>query len=407
VVAVASGQISFERGDNLMKKVLLVAIALILVIGIIPLTACGGGEEEYKIGAVLAITGFNSALGEPEKQTLEMLEEEINDAGGIDGKNVKIIIYDTETDNDIARTATKRLIEQDNVLAVIGASSSGVTMAMLDTITEAEVPLVSLAAADEIVKPVDERYWIFKTPQPNSMVADRIYEYLDSEGITEVAIISASDGYGVLGHDALVNRADYWDMNIVADETFDPDDTDMTTQLTKIKGFEPEAVICWGTNKGSSVVAKNMKSLDMDMPLLMSHGIANKDFIDAAGTAADGVIFPVGKLPVADLISDSDPQKEVLLDYTADFEALWGEGNVDTFGGHAWDAFILITNAIQSLVDEGKEVDRAGIRDKLESAELIGISGVFNMSTTDHLGLTSDCLVLVEIEDGEWTLLEE
>ncbi len=390
-----------------MKKVLLVAIALILVIGIIPLTACGGGEEEYKIGAVLAITGFNSALGEPEKQTLEMLEKEINDAGGIDGKNVKIIIYDTETDSTTALTATKRLIEQDKVLAVIGASSSGVTMAILDTITEAEVPLVSLAAADEIVTPVEERYWIFKTPQPNSMVADRIYEYLDSEGISEVAIISASDGFGVLGRSALVARADYWDMNIVAGETFDPDDTDMTTQLTKIKGLEPEAVICWGTNKGSSVVAKNMKSLNMNMPLLMSHGIANRDFIDAAGTAADGIIFPVGKLPVADLIPDSDPQKDVLLDYTADFEARWGEGNVDTFGGHAWDAFMLITNAIQSLVDEGKEVDRAGIRDMLESAELVGISGIFNMSPTDHLGLTSDCLVLVEIEDGKWTLLEE
>ncbi len=390
-----------------MKKVVFIALALILVIGIMPFTACGGAEEEYKIGAVLGITGFNSALGEPEKQTLEMLEEAINDAGGINGKNVKIIIYDTETDSTTCFTATKRLIEQDNVLAIIGASSSGVTMAILDTVTDAEVPLVSLAASDQIIKPVEERYWIFKTPQTNSMVVARVYDYLSDQGISEVALITASDGFGALGLEELKDVASTWGMTIVADESFDPDDTDMTTQLAVIKGKNPEAVICWGTNKGSAVIADNMKDLAMEMPLVMSHGIANRDFIDLAGEAANGVIFPAGKLLVTEQLPDDDPQKDVLLAYKADFEYLYGEGNVDTFGGHAWDAFTLITDAIQSLVDEGKEVDRAGIRDKLESAELVGISGIFNMSSTDHLGLTPDCLVLVEIVDGEWTLAEE
>lgn len=394
-----------------MRKVVALALVLVMLVGVIPLCACGDGGtgevQEYKIGAVVALTGFNSALGEPEKQTLEMLEDEINASGGINGKNVRVIIYDTETDSTTAITATKRLIEQDKVLAVMGASSSGVTMAMLDTIAEAEVPLVSLAAADEIVNPVEDRYWVFKTPQPNSMVAGRIYDYLESLGISEVGVISATDGYGVLGHDALVAAADECSVTIVADETFAPDDTDMTTQLTKIAGETPEAIICWGTNKGSSVVAKNMQALEMDMPLLMSHGVANKDFIDAAGDAANGIVFPVGKLPVAALLSDSDTQKDVLLQYTEDFEALYGEGNVDTFGGHAWDAFMLITDAIRELSDEGSEVTSAGVRDKVETAHLVGISGVFNMSATDHLGLASDCLVLVQIVDGEWTLLEE
>jgi branched-chain amino acid transport system substrate-binding protein len=389
-----------------MKKVVFVALALILIAGIMPLTACGGGgtTEEYKIGAVLALTGHGSSLGEPEKQTLEMLEDEINSRGGID---VKIIIYDTESDSTTGITATKRLIDQDNVLAVMGATTSGVTMAMLDTITESEVPLVSLAASDDIIQPVEERYWIFKTPQTNSQVVDRLYQYLESEGISEIAIISATDAFGVQGLGALQNSADDWGMTLVAEETFAPDDTDMTTQLTKIKGLTPEAVVCWGTNKGSSVVAKNMQTLGMEMPLLMSHGIANMDFIDAAGDAANGIVFPVGKLPVAELLPDSDPQKDVLLEYKADFEALYGEGNVDTFGGHAWDAFMLITNAIQDLVDEGQEVTQASIRDELESAHLVGISGVFNMSATDHLGLTGDALTLVEIVDGEWTVAGE
>lgn len=392
-----------------MKKVVFIALALILVIGITPLMACGGEEgetAEYKIGAVLALSGHGSSLGEPEKQTLEMLEDELNAAGGIDGKDVKIIIYDTETDSTTAITATKRLIAQDNVLAVIGATTSGVSMALLDTITDAEVPLVSLAASDEIIRPVEQRYWIFKTPQTNSQVVGRLYQYLESQDIDEIAIISATDGFGVLGHGALVGETEDWDITIVADETFDPDDTDMTTQLTVIKGYNPEAVICWGTDKGSSVVAKNMQTLQMDMPLLMSHGIASMDFIDAAGDAANGVIFPVGKLPVAELLPDNDPQKDVLLAYKADFEELYGEGSADTFGGHAWDAFMLITNAIQDLVDEGADVTSAGIRGELETAQLTGISGVFHMSATDHLGLGPDALTLVEIVDGEWTSAE-
>ncbi len=386
-----------------MRRVVFIALALILIAGIMPLTACGGGEttEEYKIGAVLSLSGHGSSLGEPEKQTLEMLEDEINSRGGID---VKIIIYDTESDSTTGITATKRLIEQDNVLAVIGGTTSGVTLAMLDTIAEAEVPLVSLAAADDIIQPVEDRYWVFKTPQTNTQVVERLYQHLQSEGISEIAIISATDAFGAQGLAALQGNAAAWGMTLVADETFDPDDTDMTTQLTKIKGLTPEAVVCWGTNKGSSVVAKNMKTLGMEMPLLMSHGIANMDFIDAAGDAAEGVIFPVGKLPVAELLPDSDPQKDVLLEYKSDFEALYGEGSADTFGGHAWDAFMLITNAIQDLVDAGQEVTHATIRDELESAHLVGISGVFNMSATDHLGLTGDALTLVEIVDGEWTV---
>lgn len=386
-----------------MKKVVFVALALILIAGIMPLTACGAGEttKEYKIGAVLSLSGHGSSLGEPEKQTLQMLEDEVNSRVGID---VKIIIYDTESDSTTGITATKRLIEQDNVLAVIGGTTSGVTLAMLDTIAEAEVPLVSLAAADDIIQPVEDRYWVFKTPQTNTQVVERLYQHLQSEGISEIAIISATDAFGAQGLGALQNSADAWGMTLVADETFDPDDTDMTTQLTKIKGLTPEAVVCWGTNKGSSVVAKNMQTLGMQMPLLMSHGIANMDFIDAAGDAANGVIFPVGKLPVAELLPDSDPQKDVLLEYKSAFEALYGEGSADTFGGHAWDAFMLITNAIQDLVDAGQEVTRASIRDELESAHLVGISGVFNMSATDHLGLTGDALTLVEIVDGEWTV---
>jgi len=392
-----------------MKKLVSLAMVLVLLFCAMPLMACcdGGGTAEYRIGALVAVSGHASNLGEPEKQTLQMLEAEINAAGGINGTPVRIIIYDTETDQTTCLTALKRLIEQDNVLAVIGPSTSGESLAIKDNANEDETPLVSMAADDAIVTPVGESYWIFKTPQATSMVVSRVLEYIDAQGLTEIAIISASDGFGALGREELIDQAPDFGITIVADESFDADDTSMSTQLTVINGESPEAVVCWSTDKAGAVVAKNMDSLHMEMPLLMSHGIANRDFITAAGDSANGVIFPVGKLPVADLLPDTDPQKTALLEYTADFEALYGEGTVDTFGGHAWDSFMLVTDAIQSLVDQGLTVDRAGIRDEIETAQLVGISGVFNMSATDHLGLSPDCLVLVEIVDGEWTLLED
>lgn len=383
------------------RKLVFLALAIVLVIAVASLPACGGKKEEYKIGAVFAVTGFNSPLGTPEKQTAEMLEQQINAAGGINGHPVKIIVYDTESDETKCLTLVKKLIEQDKVSAIIGPSSTGESLAIVDTITQAKIPLISCAASITIVEPVKDRYWVFKTPQSDALAAKEVYRYLKTQGISKVALITDSAGFGATGRQQLLAIAPQYGMTIAADEKFGTQDLDMTSQLTKIRGTDAQAVICWGTNPGPAVVAKNMRDLRLNIPLLDSHGIANMTFIKLAGDAANGVIFPAGKLLVAGQLAASDPQKEVLVKYKADFESRYGAGTANTFGGHAYDAIQLVVKAMKKV-----GADKAKIRDEIEKTTgFAGTGGVFNMSASDHNGLSEGAFVLIKIVNGEWTWL--
>ena len=374
----------------------LLLVALLLGVALLP--GCAEEVKSYKVGAVLAVTGFNAPLGLPEKQTLEMVQAQINAAGGIKGKPLEIVIYDTESDATKCLTLTKKLLEQDKVLAVIGSTASGETMAIIPTMTQATTPLISLAAADEIVVPVSERYWIFKTPQPNSMVAGRLYDYVKTQGISKVALLTASGGFGVLGKNALQAAAPGKGITIVAAETFGDTDTDMTPQLTKLRGTEAQAIIVWGTNPGPALISKQARGLGITIPIYDSHGIADPTFIQLAGDAANGVVFPAGKLTVPlDQLSDTDPQKAVLAKFTADFQAKYGKAP-NTYAGHAWDAITMITKAL-----EKSGADKTKLRDEIEkTANFAGTGGVFTMSAQDHVGLKPDCLALIQIVDGKW-----
>lgn len=379
-------------------------LAVILMVGILlsgpALAAPPWQEEPIKIGAIVAITGPASPLGVPERDTLMMLEEKINAEGGVNGRPLKIIIYDTESDETKAVMAIKKLIEEDKVLAVIGPSQTGTTLAVVDTVEKAEIPLISLAAGIQIVEPVKK--WVFKTPQTDVFAVSKILDYLEAQGLRKIAVINVSNAFGESGKNQVLLQAKERGMEVVAEESFGPEDTDMTAQLTRIKASDAEVVICWGTNPGPAMVAKNMKQLGMKIPLLQSHGVANKKFIELAGEAAEGVIFPVGKLLVAKALPDDDPQKPVLLEYSSMFEEKYGR-TADTFGGHAWDALHLLVNAIKKV-----GTDKAAIRDALENTTgFVGTGGIFNFSPEDHNGLTKDAFVMVKIVNGEWTLLEE
>jgi branched-chain amino acid transport system substrate-binding protein len=276
-----------------------VAIALITALVAVGGMSCTSEEEEaetYKVGAAFDLTGPTSHLGEPEEQTVKMIVAEINAGGGINGHPLEVIIYNTEGDAEKCATMVNRLIEQDEVLAIIGPTRSGSSLAIIDTVTAAEIPNVSCAASIQIVEPVNERYWVFKTPQTDKQAVTEIYIYLEAQGITEIAIISDTSGFGVGGRNILLADAVDYGITILDDQTFDNDDTSMQSQLTHIKGTAPEAVICWSTDKESAIVAVDMQTLQMDTPLFCSHGIANMGFITGAGDAANGVIFPAGKL---------------------------------------------------------------------------------------------------------------
>jgi len=363
-------------------------------------------KEAYKIGAVLSITGPASHLGVPEENTAKMMEDQINAAGGINGHPIEVVIYDTETNAEKCATLVDRLIDQDNVLAIVGPTTSGNSLAIIDRINQAEVPLISCAANAGIVNPVTP--WVFKTPQTDKEAVAEIYAYLQQKGIANIAIITDTSGFGAGGKDFLQDDAVGYGLTVVEAQEFTSGDTSMQSQLTVIKGTDAEAVVCWATDKESAMVALDMETLNMEIPLYCSHGIANPAFIEQAGSAANGVIFPAGKLLFVDKVLDDDPQKQVLVDYIADYEAIHGEGTMSTFGGHLYDALSMVVIALEGI-DEGLDTAaaRAQVRDGIEQVtEFAGTGGLFTMSPENHLGMAPGSLGMVEIVDGEWTLAQ-
>jgi branched-chain amino acid transport system substrate-binding protein len=385
-----------KKQNFLILAVMLLAVFLIS-------NSCGKKEEPkapYKIGGIFAITGPASFLGEPERNSMELLAEQINAEGGINGHPIELVIYDTEGDATKAVLSTNKLIEKDNVLAIVGPSRSGTTLAVIPIVEKARVPLISCAASVKITTPV--KPWVFKTPQTDVMAVAKIYDYIKSQGIKKIAILTVSNAFGDSGRQQLLEQSAKYGYEIVADERFGPKDTDMTPQLTKIRALQPQAIICWGTNPGPAVIAKNMQQLGIKIPLYQSHGVASKKFIELAGDAANGIILPTGKILVAGDLPDSDPQKQILQKYITDYEAKYNAA-VSGFGGYAWDGLQILAQALEKAGD-----DRAKIRDEIEKIDgYVGISGIFRFSPQDHNGLNKDeAFVMVKIVDGNWQIIQ-
>jgi len=379
------------------------AMVTAVVLGML-LVAGGCAQKDsarapYKIGGLFSITGPNSFLGEPERNSMQLLAEQINAKGGINGRPLELVIYDDEGDEGKAVLNANKLIEKDQVLAIVGPSLTGTTMAVIPIVEKAQVPLVSCAAGVKITTPVKK--WVFKTPQTDVMAVVKIYEFIKRQGIRKIALLTVSNAFGDSGREQLVEQASGAGFQIVADEKFGASDADMTPQLTKIRGLSPDAIVCWGTNPGPAVVAKNMQQLGLKIPLYQSHGIASKKFIELAGTAADGIILPTGKILVAKGLPDSDPQKPVLLKYITDYEAKY-KSAISGFGGYAWEGLEMVALALQKA-----GADRAKIRDEIEKINgYVGISGIFRLSPQDHNGLSKDeAFVMVRIVNGDWQIL--
>ena len=380
------------------RTLLTSAAALLLFLLSFSTLGCGAqASDSYKVGALFAVTGFNSPLGTPEKESVKMLEEQINAKGGIKGHKLEVIVYDTESDETKALTLAKKLIEQDKVLAIIGPSSTGESLALVDTVQKAQIPLVSAAASATIVDP--KNTWVFKTPQSDELVVSALCDYLKAKGLTKVALLTSSGGFGTTGKAALDKATPRAGIQVVAAESFGDTDTDMSVQLTKIKGTDAQALVVWGTNPGPALISKAAKQMGIAIPIFDSHGIANQKFIELAGEAANGVVFPAGKLLVAESLPDSDPQKSLLLSFGKEFQAKYNKA-ADTFGGHGYDSLNLVVRALEKVGP-----DKAKIRDELENTkDFVGVGGVFNMSPQDHNGLDERALAMIRIANGKWTL---
>jgi branched-chain amino acid transport system substrate-binding protein len=369
-------------------------------LGLLAMSAtCALAADPIRIGAIFSVTGPASFLGEPEKNTAKMLEEELNKSGGILGRKVEVIVYDDETDATKAVTAFDRLVKKDQVVAVIGPSITGSTLAIVPKAEESSIPLVSCAAAKKIVVPVKK--WVFKTPQSDELAVRQIYKHAKGAGISKIALITASDGFGAAGKEELNLLAKDYGLSIVADEVFGPKDTDMTAQLTKIKGTDAQAIVCWGTNPGPAVIARNRVQLGIRLPLYMSHGVASKKFIELAGADnAEGIMLPAGRLIVEPQVAENHPQKKVLATYIKDYQAATKQ-EISSFGGYAYDAILLVAEAIRTT----GSTEPAAIRDGLEKIQkLQGTTGEFNMSASDHNGLTEEAFVMVKIVGGNWEM---
>ncbi|MBW2565570.1 MAG: ABC transporter substrate-binding protein [Deltaproteobacteria bacterium] len=385
--------------------VCLIAAVLLVTLTLIPVVKVHAAEP-YKVGAVFSVTGPLSFLGDPEKKTAMMLAEQINAAGGINGHPLELVVYDDEGKADKCQLLVRKLITQDKVCAIIGPSLSGNSMAVVAEAKKHEIPLVSCAASHKIVtkdgETGEQRKWVFKTPQSDSMAVEAIYTHMKKHGISKIAIMAASDGFGQSGRGELLRLAPKYGLTIVADEKYDRKDTDMTTQLTKIKGLAPQAIVNWSVGTAQVVMVKNRKDLGMtNITLYQSHGFGSLKNIEQSGDAAEGVYCPLGAVNVAEILPNDHLQKRVTMGYLRAYSAKYNEP-LSSFGGHAWDALTMMEKALAAV-----GCDKAKIRDYLENLTgFVGQHGVFNFSPKDHNGLTREAFQMVVVKNANWALAD-
>ena len=360
-----------------------------------------GEVSEYKIGAIYSKTGPNSPLGEPEWNATKLIEDKINSEGGINGVPLKIILADDESSQEKATQEANRLVNDEKVLVLLGSSGSGESLAIKGIAMQQQVPMISAAASTHIVEPVEDAKWVFKTPQSDRHAVERVYMYLKEQGISKIGTIIDSNAFGSSGLEQMEALADEYDIDIVAKESYNTQDPDMSAQLTKINSAKAEAIVVWGTNPGPAVVAKNTRDLGIDLPIIGSHGIANQNFITLAEDAAEGVVIPTGKLLFPDQIAEDDIQFDVISTFYKDYTDKYSSEPTN-FGSYGYDNLMLVIEALKNGA-----TDRESIREYLENdiTNWIGTTGIYNFTAKDHNGLTADSLVMAVVKDGKWTLL--
>jgi branched-chain amino acid transport system substrate-binding protein len=389
-----------------------VTLAAIMLAAVFWATGCAAPADDalggdvtppkapVKIGAVLSLTGSYAGLGAPEKNTLLMEVAAINAAGGVNGRQIELFIEDDATDPAKAQAAAVKLIEQEKVVALIGATGTGQTMGMRGDVDRAGVPQVSIAGGTVITAQFDKL--VFQTPWSNSLVVPFTLERLKKDGITKIGVIADSGGFGKDGVDVIKKFAPDYAITVVSEQLFNAGDTDMTSQLTKIKGSGAQAVVMWTAGKEAATVASNMKQLGMTVPLVGSHGNARKEFITGAGTAAEGFTFAAGKVLSPEQYGAGTPEYRIATDFIDRYTKKYSAAP-DTFAGHAYDAIHIIAEA----VGRADGITPAELRDEIEATRgFIGVGGTFSFSATDHNGMKATDLVTYEVKGGEWTVLK-
>ncbi|HTH61814.1 MAG TPA: ABC transporter substrate-binding protein [Paraburkholderia sp.] len=363
----------------------------------------GVAVADVKIGVTVSATGPAASLGIPEKNTIALLPKTIA------GQRIDYIVLDDATDSTQAVKNARKLTSEDHVDALIGSTVVPNSLAMIDVAAETGTPMISLAAAASIVEPMDaKRAWVFKTPQNDLLMAGAIAQHMAAHGVKTVAFIGFSDAYGESWFKEFSKAADQHKITIVANERFARNDTSVTGQVLKMLSQHPDAVLIAGAGTPAALPQKALKERGYAGKYYQTHGVANNDFLRVCGKDCEGTYLPAGPLLVADQLPDANPVKKAALAYKHAYEAAYGAGTVSTFGGHAWDASLLLQHAIPVALKAGQPGTKAfrdALRAALESSrDIAGSHGIFNLSPTDHAGLDERARVMVQIVGGQWKL---
>ncbi|MFH1217064.1 MAG: ABC transporter substrate-binding protein [Pseudomonadota bacterium] len=387
-----------------MKRILLSTVTLLALWAVATFVALPSPAQAkvIKVGAILAETGGASFLGGPEARTAQMMVDQINAQGGINGDTIELIIKDSGGTPEKAISFAKQLIEEEKVLAIIGPSTSGETMNIKQICEEGKTILLSCAAAEVIVNPVAK--YVFKTPQKDSFAAKKIFMEMNKMGISKIAVLAGNTGFGKAGKEQILAIAPEYKIEVVETEVYDSKATDLSAVIAKIKANKDvQAIINWSIVPAQAIVVKNIRQAGWNVPIFQSHGFGNIKYVEAAGAAAEGVIFPAGRLLVADTLADDHPQKSILIQYRNEYEAKFKE-TASTFGGHGFDAIMILVKAIKAA----GSTDSEKVRDAIENMKgFVGTGGVFNFSPEDHNGLDMDSFAMLTVKDGKFVLYEK
>ncbi len=359
----------------------------------------GASAQEIRIGGLLETSGFIASLGQPGVDGATLAVDQVNAAGGINGRKVAFVNVNSESDNTKTVSGVKRLIEQDEVVAIIGPMSSGSAFAIVDSVERAKIPMVANSATRGVVLPVDRKKYSFLSPLTDVVVQTAMLKDMQARGIAKIAILSSDVAFGTGGRDALVAAAPGYGVQVVLQETFGNADTDMTPQLTKIRGSDAQATVVWATGAGLAISTKNHRSLGIATPLYMAHSANDFNYLRLAGDSANGILLPSSKLYVTDSLPASDPQKAVVSKFVADFEKKYGKPPA-TFAGNGYDAAMILMGAIRKA-----GTDPVAIRDAIEATrDYVGVTALYSYSAADHFGTKPESVVMLTVRDGKFAL---
>ena len=363
-----------------------------------PLTS----EAQVKVGVTLSSTGPAASLGIPERNTAALLPQEVA------GQKIEWIILDDATDTTQGVRNTRKLVSEDKADIIVGSSVTPASLAMVDVVAEAQVPMISVAASAKIVEPLDDkRRWAFKTPQNDGLMASALADAMVKHKVKTVGFIGFADAYGDSWLEEIRKATADKGIQIVGVEKFGRTDTSVTGQVLKLVGARPDAVLIAGSGTPAALPQKELRARNFPGVIYQTHGAANGDFLRVCGKDCEGTFLPAGPLLVAEQLPDTNPAKQPALTYIAAYEKAHGAGSISTFGGHMWDAGALIMAAVPVALKTGAAPGtaefRRALRDAVEGVKDLAAShGVFNMSPTDHSGLDARARVMVKIQNGKW-----